>query len=150
MLFGITTESCSASQRNRVHLQPDSPVFLLPAPLPHIANVDDLTGYMDKEATPEGAIRIGMAHGSIHGFGSDGEASPEVELVLPIMPLEQLEAASLGLARSIANLEVLTLAAEDDSQQLELVVGLEFLHRLLGTVKMKHATVHQAESGRVN
>ncbi len=52
-----------------------TPVFLLPAPLPHIANVDDLTGYMDKEATPEGAIRIGMAHGSIQGFGSDGEAS---------------------------------------------------------------------------
>ena len=55
------------------------PVFLLPAPLPHIANVDDLTGYMDKEATPEGAIRIGMAHGSIQGFGSDGGASNYVE-----------------------------------------------------------------------
>ena len=25
MLFGITTESCSASQRNRVHLRPESP-----------------------------------------------------------------------------------------------------------------------------
>jgi len=25
MLFGITTESCSASDRNRVHLRPDSP-----------------------------------------------------------------------------------------------------------------------------
>jgi DNA repair exonuclease SbcCD nuclease subunit len=56
-----------------------TPVFLLPAPLPHIASVDDLTGYMDKEATPEGAIRIGMAHGSIQGFGSDGEASNYVE-----------------------------------------------------------------------
>src|ERR1035438_1230463 len=43
-----------------VHIADDdgTPVFLLPAPLPHIANVDDLTGYMDKEATPEGAIRI--------------------------------------------------------------------------------------------
>ena len=56
-----------------------TPVCLLPAPLPHIANVEDLTGYMDKEATPEGAIRIGMAHGSIQGFGSDGEASNYVE-----------------------------------------------------------------------
>lgn len=56
-----------------------TPVFLLPAPLPHIASVDDLTSYMDKEATPEGAIRIGMAHGSIQGFGSDGEASNYVE-----------------------------------------------------------------------
>lgn len=52
-----------------------TPVFLLPAPLPYITSVDDLTDYMDKEATPEGAIRIGMAHGSIQGFGSEGEAS---------------------------------------------------------------------------
>jgi hypothetical protein len=34
---------------------------------------------MDKEATPAGAIRIGMAHGSIQGFGSDGDASNFVE-----------------------------------------------------------------------
>jgi hypothetical protein len=27
MLFGITTEWCSASDRNRVHLRPDSPLF---------------------------------------------------------------------------------------------------------------------------
>lgn len=52
-----------------------TPVFLLPAPLPHITSADDLTDYMDKEPTPERAIRIGMAHGSIQGFGSDGEAS---------------------------------------------------------------------------
>lgn len=56
-----------------------TPVYLLPAPLPHIANIDDLTAYMDAEATPEGAIRIGMAHGSILGFGSDGEASNYVK-----------------------------------------------------------------------
>src|SRR5580693_3548270 len=29
MLFGITTEWCSASDRNRVHLRPDSPVLRL-------------------------------------------------------------------------------------------------------------------------
>jgi DNA repair exonuclease SbcCD nuclease subunit len=52
-----------------------TPVFLLPAPLPHITSADDLTAYMDEAATPEGAIRIGMAHGSIQGFGSEGEAS---------------------------------------------------------------------------
>lgn len=51
------------------------PVFLLPAPLRFTASADDLTAYMDKEVTPEGAIRIGMAHGSIQGFGSEGEAS---------------------------------------------------------------------------
>jgi DNA repair exonuclease SbcCD nuclease subunit len=51
------------------------PIFLLPAPLRFISSVDDLTTYMDKAPTPEGAIRIGMAHGSIQGFGSEGEAS---------------------------------------------------------------------------
>ena len=51
------------------------PVFLLPAPLRFTSSADDLTAYMDKEATPDGAIRIGMAHGSIQGFGSEGEAS---------------------------------------------------------------------------
>jgi DNA repair exonuclease SbcCD nuclease subunit len=51
------------------------PVFLLPTPLRFTASADDLTAYMDKEVTPEGAIRIGMAHGSIQGFGSEGEAS---------------------------------------------------------------------------
>jgi DNA repair exonuclease SbcCD nuclease subunit len=49
-------------------------VFLLPAPLRYRSNDDDLTAYMDSAPTPEGAIRIGMAHGSIQGFGSEGEA----------------------------------------------------------------------------
>jgi hypothetical protein len=61
------------------------PAFLLPAPLKHIASVDDLTNYMDGEATPDGAIRIGMAHGSIQGFGSEGDAS---NYVSPLRPNE--------------------------------------------------------------
>lgn len=48
--------------------------FLLPAPFQYIASSDDLTAYMDAEPTPPGAVRLGMAHGSIRGFGSDGEA----------------------------------------------------------------------------
>jgi DNA repair exonuclease SbcCD nuclease subunit len=51
------------------------PVYLLPAPLRYISSADDLSAYMDCEATPEGAIRIGVAHGSVQGFGSEGEAS---------------------------------------------------------------------------
>jgi hypothetical protein len=51
------------------------PTFLLPAPLRFTASARDLTDYMDKEPSPEGSIRIGMAHGSIQGFGSEGEAS---------------------------------------------------------------------------
>jgi DNA repair exonuclease SbcCD nuclease subunit len=52
-----------------------APVFLLPAPLRFTSSVDDLTAYMNSDPTPEGAIRVGMAHGSIQGFGSEGDAS---------------------------------------------------------------------------
>src|SRR5215831_110997 len=49
-------------------------VFLLPAPLRYVASSDDPTAYMDNEPTPDGAVRIGVAHGSIQNFGSEGEA----------------------------------------------------------------------------
>ena len=81
------------TQHGAVQIADDggAPVFLLPAPLRFTSSVDDLTAYMDKEVTPEGAIRIGMAHGSIQGFGSDGEASNYVAqgaraLASPILP----------------------------------------------------------------
>jgi DNA repair exonuclease SbcCD nuclease subunit len=76
----------------KLHLSPGAvkiadddgtPVFLLPAPLAHISTVDDLTSYMDKEGTPVGAIRIGMAHGSIQGFSSEGEASNYINPTRP-------------------------------------------------------------------
>jgi len=72
------------SDNVKLHTQPGAvqiadndgvPVFLLPAPLRHPASSDDLSSYMSKEATPIGAIRIGMAHGSVQGFGPDGEAT---------------------------------------------------------------------------
>src|SRR3984893_8388611 len=50
-------------------------VYLLPAPLRHISSAGDLTSYMDNEPTPDSAMRIGMAHGSVRGFGPEGEAS---------------------------------------------------------------------------
>jgi DNA repair exonuclease SbcCD nuclease subunit len=51
------------------------PAFVLPAPLKFISSSDDLTSYMDREPTPDSAIRIGLAHGSIAGFGSEGDAA---------------------------------------------------------------------------
>ena len=66
-----------------------APAYLLPAPLRYISSADDLTSYMDNEPTPAGAIRIGMAHGSVRGFGSEGEAS---NYILPT------RAESAGLA----------------------------------------------------
>lgn len=68
----------------RLHLVPGAaeipsetvpPAYILPAPLKFISSTDDLTSYMDREPTPEGAIRIGLAHGSIAGFGSEGDAA---------------------------------------------------------------------------
>jgi DNA repair exonuclease SbcCD nuclease subunit len=64
----------------RVHLSPepvalDDHCFLLPAPLTGKAETRDLSARMDEMATPDGAIRIGLAHGAITQFGaSEGEA----------------------------------------------------------------------------
>ncbi len=50
-------------------------VVLLPAPLTSKNPGRDPTAWMDAAATPAGAVRIGLAHGSVQGFGSDGESS---------------------------------------------------------------------------
>jgi len=56
-----------------------TPVYLLPAPLFFRASADDLTAYMAGAPTPERALRIGLAHGSIQGFGSEGDASNYID-----------------------------------------------------------------------
>lgn len=48
--------------------------YLLPSPLGARAVADDATAWMDSAETPPGAIRIGLAHGSIRDFG-ESEAS---------------------------------------------------------------------------
>jgi hypothetical protein len=48
--------------------------WLLPAPLEHRKTVSDPTAAMVDMATPPGALRIGLAHGSITEFGASGEA----------------------------------------------------------------------------
>ena len=48
--------------------------MLFPAPLRRRSEVNDLTEWMDEAASAEGLIRIGLAHGSVTGFGSEGEA----------------------------------------------------------------------------
>ncbi len=58
-----------------VHLEPkpvalDADTYLLPAPLLHHQTADDPTSWMDDAATPAGALRIGLAHGSIREFGT--------------------------------------------------------------------------------
>lgn len=49
--------------------------WLLPAPLEHRKTASDPTAAMVDMATPPGALRIGLAHGSITEFGAGGESS---------------------------------------------------------------------------
>jgi hypothetical protein len=67
----------------RVHLEP-APVALpygvalLPAPLVRRRALEDPTAWMNQAPTPEGMIRIGLAHGSISAFGSDARTQPNL------------------------------------------------------------------------
>ncbi|MDB5556539.1 MAG: putative exonuclease [Rhizobium sp.] len=56
-----------------ISLAPD--VCLLPAPCTTRRPGRDLTEWMDAAATPQGAIRIGLAHGPIQDFSEDAAAS---------------------------------------------------------------------------
>jgi hypothetical protein len=66
----------------------DKETWLLPAPLSGRATGSDPTLYMDTAPTPPGARRIGLAHGSIRGFGSEQAAA---------VGLSPSRAASAGL-----------------------------------------------------
>lgn len=59
--------------------------WLLPAPWQRIHHGRDLTDWMDNARTPAGAIRIGVAHGSIKTFGTalDGAQHGESEPIIP-------------------------------------------------------------------
>lgn len=48
--------------------------WLLPAVLQRRHVLSDLTAYMDEAPTPSDALRIGLAHGSVTGFGNGEEA----------------------------------------------------------------------------
>lgn len=47
-------------------------VVILPSPCTARRPGRDLTDWMDKAATPEGSLRIGLAHGAIQSFSEDG------------------------------------------------------------------------------
>jgi DNA repair exonuclease SbcCD nuclease subunit len=62
---------------------------VLPAPLLRRSETADLTAWWDQAPTPPGALRIGLAHGAVMGFGSAQEASN---------PVDPARARSAGLA----------------------------------------------------
>jgi DNA repair exonuclease SbcCD nuclease subunit len=45
---------------------------LLPAPLYHRRTLDDPTAWMDQADLADGLVRVGIAHGTVTGFGSEG------------------------------------------------------------------------------
>lgn len=57
--------------------------FLLPAPLLRKSEFDDLTAWMDNAATPAGALRIGLAHGGVINFDTEGEATNPIDPTRP-------------------------------------------------------------------
>lgn len=68
----------------------EPPAVLLPAPLGHRRVPGDPTGWMDAAETPEGALRIGLAHGAVAGFGAEEGAE--------VNPIAPDRAARAGLA----------------------------------------------------
>jgi len=67
----------------------ENEVALLPAPLRGRTTTDDPTTWMNAAETPLARYRIGLAHGSIQGFGGeDGEAA---------VPIDPARAATAGL-----------------------------------------------------
>lgn len=55
-------------------------IWLLPAPLAHRHNMDDPTDLFDQMETPGARLRIGLAHGSIRDFGSQGETKNQIAI----------------------------------------------------------------------
>lgn len=75
-----------------VAIEPD--VYVLPAPWLSTLSGTDLTAWMDDCATPDGALRIGLAHGSVHGFG--GEDTNAAEIAATRADTAQLDYLALG------------------------------------------------------
>jgi DNA repair exonuclease SbcCD nuclease subunit len=57
--------------------------MLLPAPLTRKSESADLTEWFDAAATPEGRLRIGLAHGAVKDFGLGGEAGNPIDPTRP-------------------------------------------------------------------
>src|SRR5665811_1243402 len=65
-----------------IHIAAEPAIFegdsfaLLPAPLHHRRTLGDPTTYMDDVDLPDGLVRVGLAHGTVTGFGSDDKDVP--------------------------------------------------------------------------
>lgn len=87
--FGLPSNVRPLVETVPVEIAPGAVV--LPAPLKARSSGRDPTEWMDGAATPAGALRIGLAHGSVKGFGlgEEGEAN---------IPIDAARARRAGLA----------------------------------------------------
>ena len=85
--IGVPDNVAVLTEAKPFNLAPEAVV--LPAPLTSKNPGRDPTEWMDYAITPPGVLRIGLAHGSVQGFGSDGESS---------VPLARDRAERAGLA----------------------------------------------------
>ena len=67
--------------RRPVEIAPNA--VLLPCPLFRKTEAGDVTAWMEEAPTPNGALRIGLAHGSVTGFGSAGDAGNPIDPARP-------------------------------------------------------------------
>jgi hypothetical protein len=70
-----------------VAIAPD--VHLLPAPVTHRNTGVDTTAWMAAAATPDGSMRLGLAHGGVQSFGSEDDRSE-------VIPPDRAETAGLS------------------------------------------------------
>lgn len=54
-------------------------IDVLPAPLTAKATLRDPTAWMDSASNGDAHLRIGLAHGAVHGFGSSGESQIPID-----------------------------------------------------------------------
>lgn len=54
-------------------------LIVLPAPLTAKAMASDPTAWMDGAGRFDGVVRVGLAHGSVRGFGSEGESAVPID-----------------------------------------------------------------------
>ncbi len=71
-----------------------SGAVILPAPLLRRSEPRDVSAWMDGAPSPDGWLRIGLAHGSVAGFGGEGEAGNPIDPARP--RLARLDYLALG------------------------------------------------------
>ena len=90
----IAREGCPANLHLALTPTPilvaDGRVAILPAPLTARRSPDDLSEWMDTAATPDGAVRVGLAHGSV------AQWLPEVATVNNPIAADRAERAGLA------------------------------------------------------